>query len=192
MRSRSPRSGPDTSSEMNKEFLLAVFHEVNDHMRNTEQKYLIVTASYLGLLSVITSSITSSTTGSRSGIVSHFLLLLIGTAVYIMQGWYRAWKRHYLSVCLNIRQRFAVTMDEGLCPYWLRPTVKVRRRTIDNLLKGLTLLVNLGLACLIASELREGITGLSGTAVAILFVLLYGLFLFALDRMMRISNYLTA
>jgi len=49
------KSVPHT--EIDKDFLLALFQETNDHMRNTEQKYLIITAAYIGLISVLASTI---------------------------------------------------------------------------------------------------------------------------------------
>lgn len=118
--------GKSVSAEgTDKEFLIAVFHETNEHMRNTEQKYLIITAAYLGLASAISSTVVSSVgTASRATLTSHFLLLLMGSMVYVMQGWYRSWKLHYLNVCQSACAHFfdvAPIPDEKILPYWLRP-----------------------------------------------------------------------
>jgi len=143
------------------DFLLLVFQEVNDHMRNTEQKYLIITAAYIGLISVLV-----STFGGRQApgdplsidptivsLFSHLFFLVIGLTVYVMQAWYRTWKEHYLKVCLDLKRHFVQRQDNpALFPYWLRQDfTKTRTKLlIDNFLKYLTFSTNVFLAVLIS------------------------------------------
>jgi len=95
--------------EQDKSFLMEVFKETGAHLRTTKRKSLIVTGAYIGLFSVFLSSlartclsdppVTLSCSWLSIGIQMFFLL--IGTCIYVMQQWYRAWKEHYLEVCLT-------------------------------------------------------------------------------------------
>ncbi len=124
-------------SEIDKDFLKEVFTETNAHIRATDRKSLLVMNSYIGLFSVFLSSLAIgrwSGSGSPSPwvqIVVQTFFLVVGSCIYIMQQWYRAWKEHYIEVCLNIRKPFhggrkhfmAEADYPGILPYWLRKPV---------------------------------------------------------------------
>jgi hypothetical protein len=99
----------------------------------------------------------------------HLLLLFIGTVVYVMQLWFRAWKEHYLLVCLNIRKHIeAAPNPEGVFPYWLRdiPTDS-GRFSFDNLIMYVTLLVNFGVLFLIAQDTQDLMSASSAASLVI-------------------------
>ncbi len=156
------KSVPHT--EIDKDFLLALFQETNDHMRNTEQKYLIITAAYIGLISVLASTSNENQLLSNQhsfrptlfSILTHSFLFVIGSGVYMMQTWYRTWKEHYLNVCVNIRQHFIKTeTQDNLClfPHWLRKDKPKSKLLVDNIMQHLTLFTNAIVAVLIAIEI---------------------------------------
>lgn len=166
MQTKNANTCHDSDDRVDRDFLLIVFQEINDHVRNTEQKYLIITAAYIGLISVVISTfneaqVAGSNVSFHSGIfssLSHFFFLLIGMGVYVMQVWYRTWKEHYLKVCLEIKQYFVqVENSSSLFPYWLRKDItKLKARVlIDNSMKYLTLSTNILLAALITVEVNH-------------------------------------
>jgi len=152
-------------TDQEKEFLKEVFKETGSHIRTTERKSLIVTGAYIGLFSVFLSSIAknclsgSPVTLSWLSVAIQFFFLLIGTCIYVMQQWYRAWKEHYLDVSLKIRREFiddkSVNNNEQILPYWLRKERPESRISIDNLLKFLTIIINFILVVLISYQILE-------------------------------------
>jgi hypothetical protein len=114
-------------AEINNDFLKEVFKESNSHLRATDRKSLIVTGAYIGLFSVFLSSVAIGR-WSEINMMSMWLqiavqlfFLVVGTCIYIVQQWYRAWKEHYIDVCVNIRKHFMPDTDyPGVLPYWLR------------------------------------------------------------------------
>ena len=145
-------------------FFIEIYKETGAHMRATERKSLIVTGSYIGLFAIFLPIITQIY--KADGIVQYSWLsvaiqaffLLIGTCIYVMQKWYRAWKEHYLEVSLNIRKKF---IDDNamqnnyinMVPYWLRQEVPESRISIDNLLKYVTTLINFILVMMISYQI---------------------------------------
>lgn len=149
---------------MDKDFLKEVFKETNAHIRSTEQKSLVLTGAFVGFylngfLSVLKGQgLTAANSADPSLVLLfHFGLLMIGTIVYIMQLWYRAWKEHYMVVCFELRKHFVpVVENEGPFPYWIRklPTAG-GRFSMDNLIMYVTLLINVGVVILIADDILE-------------------------------------
>ena len=136
--------------DRDKEFLMQVFTETGAHIRATDRKSLIVTGSYIGLFSIFLSSLAqtcltgSPITFSWLSVAIQTFFLLVGTCIYIMQQWYRAWKEHYLEVSLAIRKEFVddnrISSNDKILPYWLRREVPESRISIDNLLKHVTVI----------------------------------------------------
>ena len=146
---------------MNDDFLKEVFKETNAHIRASEQKSLVLTGAFVGFyLNVFIyllkgqGIVAANVTEPLIVLVFHVLLLFIGTVVYTMQLWYRAWKEHYLTVCFEIRKHFVATLSsESVFPYWLRTQrTENGRFSFDNLVMYVTLLVNLGVLFLIAED----------------------------------------
>jgi hypothetical protein len=111
-----------------------------------------------------------------------------------MQQWYRAWKEHYIDVCLEIRKHFMPDQDyPGILPYWLRHEVPESRMSVDNLLKNLTAAINLVLVFIISYNLQEVLTNrnLATLAVAVMILTYIGV-IYATDRVIRKSRNLFA
>jgi FtsH-binding integral membrane protein len=157
-----------------KGFLIEVFKETGAHIRVTERKSLIVTGSYIGLFSIFLSSLVNTCLSGQASpgsalnlniswlsVVIQSFFLLIGTCIYIMQQWYRAWKEHYLEVSLRIRQKLIKDSDmedddfKLLLPYWLRRESSDSRISIDNLLKYVTVIINFILLILVSYQILD-------------------------------------
>src|SRR5262245_61468693 len=167
---------------MNDDFLKEVFKETNAHIRATEQKSLILTGAFVGFylngfLSVLKGQgIAESPFAEPWLIVTfHVALLFIGVVVYVMQLWYRAWKEHYMDVCLELRKHFVpAAVSETPFPYWIRLTpLAAGRFSVDNLIMYVTFLVNLGVLALLAYDIHRyyaesGICAIIGIAAMVL------------------------
>jgi len=149
-----------------KHFLIEIFKEIGAHIRTTEQKSLMVTGAYIGLFSIFLSNLINSCLGlsqlnfSWLAVAIQFFFLLMGTCIYIMQQWYRAWKEHYVDVSLRIRTKFITdeSMSENydkMLPYWLRKEWSGSRISVDNLLKFVTLIINFIIVILISYQILE-------------------------------------
>lgn len=187
---------------MDKDFILQVFKETNDHMRNTERKYLIVTAAYIGLMSVFFSSVTqilyeiedtSKSDIIRSVSTSGFLLI-IGLVVYMLQKWYRAWKQHYLDVCLNITDFHSIDSPDQLMllPYWLQRKTPHGTLSIDNLLNYVTVLINFVLITVISYSFFYLVGNVVASIISIVLITLYLIFLHLVIRATRRDRFLSA
>jgi hypothetical protein len=147
------------------EFLAKVFTETGAHIRATDRKSLAVTGAYIGLFSIFLSTLAhtcltgSSITFSWLSVAIQTFFLLVGTCIYVMQQWYRAWKEHYLEVSLAIRKEFInderMSSNHTMFPYWLRRGVPESRISIDNILKHLTVAINFILVLLISYQVLE-------------------------------------
>jgi len=185
---------------MSQTFLYDLFKITNDHIRATERKYLIITGAFIGLFSALLSSVPPDFISSiqevpqlTKSISIHIFLLIIGSFVYLMQNWYRAWKEHYLDVCISIRRHLAADLSDSLMPYWLRQEIPENRIAVDNLLKILTIIVNLLLVAFISFEIIELVSNLRVAIIAVIILVLgYLIFLYTVDRTMRKSNILYA
>ena len=149
---------------MDNDYLREVFKETNAHIRATEQKSLILTGAFVGFylngfIYVLKGQGISASNAVDPLVIAafHLLLLFVGSVVYVMQLWYRAWKEHYLQVCLDIRKHFEPTPNsESVFPFWLRDVVATGGRfSFDNLIMYVTLLVNLGVLFLIAQDTQD-------------------------------------
>jgi hypothetical protein len=149
---------------MDKDFLKEVFKETNAHIRATEQKSLVMTGAFVGFyLNGFTGVLKGQGIAASSFadpwlvILFHLALLVVGTIVYAMQLWYRAWKEHYMVVCFELRKQFVPILDsEAPFPYWLRQMPKAEGRfSLDNLVMYVTLLVNMGVLFLVANDILE-------------------------------------
>ena len=177
-------------SELNNEFLKEIFRETNAHIRATDRKALGVSGAFIGLFSVYLSSVA---VGRWSGpgaqalavqIAAQTFFLVVGICIYIMQQWYRAWKEHYIDVCMNIRKQFMPEQDyPGLLPYWLRHESTESRMSIDNLLKNLTGVVNLVFVFILSYKLLDIITNRNlGFLVVVTLILSYIAVIYLADR----------
>ena len=111
----------------NSKYLSLLFSEINNHLRNTETKYLTISISYLSLVSVISSIVFQKaiiTDINVNYLVVYILLILIGTSVITLQKWDRFWKEHYLITAQKIYSEILainqIAISEELKPYWLR------------------------------------------------------------------------
>ena len=187
---------------MNDDFLKEVFTETNAHIRATEQKSLVLTGAFVGFylngfIYVLKGQgiADSNTTDPFVVLVFHLLLLFIGTVVYVMQLWYRAWKEHYLQVCIEIRKHFEPTPStESVFPYWMRSLATENGRfSFDNLVMYVTLLVNLGVVFLVAEDAHGFLKANGATPFVIggLF-LAYTAAVLAIHSRMRGTSFLAA
>jgi hypothetical protein len=128
-------------------------------------------------------------------VLFHLVLLAVGTIVYVMQLWYRAWKEHYIEVCYGLRQHFIPSIEnESPFPFWLRraPTTG-GKFSFDNLVMYVTLLVNVGVLFLLAYDILELVNNpkVANLGIAALFVAYLAL-TSALNRRMRSPGFLDA
>ena len=137
-------------------FLKEVFEEMNGHIRSTDRKSLLVSGWYITVFSVFLSSVAVGKWSETSQAPPHvqvfveIFFLLVGTCTFVMQHWYRAWKMHYLAVCLEIRKIFLPELNKPeLMPYWLQANQSPSSISTDNLLKYLVIVMNYILLILI-------------------------------------------
>ena len=181
------------------EFLKEVFKETNSHLRATERKSLVVTGAYIGLFSIFLSSFANiDGTGYSPSpwlqVAVQVFFLIVGSCIYLMQQWYRAWKEHYIDVSFEISKRFMPEADyRDLLPYWLRVDSKGSRISIDNLLKYLTATINFVIVFIICYELLDLLTNqkLAILIVAVLILSYIGL-LYVADRVIGKNRMLVA
>lgn len=131
-----------------KEFEIAVFGEVNEHMRNTEQKQIAISVAYLGVVGVVISVLPSE----RGAILTpsplaFFVWALVATAgctVLALQKWYRVWKEHYMeTIRTTTVNKWQV--DSSVCACWMNlpPNTVGPRPRPDNIHIYFTWLLNL-------------------------------------------------
>jgi len=178
-------------STIDKDFLKEVFKEANSHIRATDRKSLAVSGAFIGLFSIYLSSVAVGRWSNNSDsltLVVHVAVqaffLSIGICIYIMQQWYRAWKEHYIEICLNIRKQFMPDSDyPGVLPYWLRHELPESRMSVDNLLKSLTGIVNFVLVFIMSYNLLEIIIDRKlGILVVAMLILSYVGMIYLADR----------
>ena len=124
-------------------YTLALFAEMNEHLRSTENKYITISAAYLGLITLISSLSTgeAATIGIGADILTTYVLMILtGCTVAVLQRWYRRWKSHYLQVCRSIFRN--VQVAEDLRPFWLREVRQQGFLSADDVLSYFTNLVN--------------------------------------------------
>jgi energy-converting hydrogenase Eha subunit C len=121
-----------------------IFTELNKHIINTENKYLRISSSYLGIVLLIISVLSKGNNqlleNSFLNFIISVVLVSIGTIVYCLQKWYRMWKEHYIKTCNLIVNNWA--MDNELKPYWLRSNTKAGKSSIDDILSTITVIFN--------------------------------------------------
>ncbi len=142
-------------------FLKEVFKEANGHIRATDRKALTVTAVYVGLFSVFLATFGNgggmAMPSSPWAVLLQLFFLLVGTSVYVLQCWYRAWKEHYLEICGHIRDLF---IDEAAMPHlskclpcWMHCEFRISRISVDNILQYLVLLINSIIVAIVSFEI---------------------------------------
>lgn len=132
-----------------KDYEIAVFSEVNEHMRNTEQKQIAISVAYLGVVGVVVSLLPSEggaiLTPSSLTFSVWLLLAITGCTVLALQKWYRVWKEHYMDKIRNTANRWNV--DSTICACWMdmQPKCIGSKPRPDNLHMYFTLLLNTSL-----------------------------------------------
>ncbi len=100
------------------EFVFTVFSEMNDHIRATDEKHVLIVSFYIAMLTVVFSlSMDRLTKIEWDNFFLCSFVWLLGTCVLVLQLWYRAWKEHYLEVCFNIAAEFDI--DDKFLPFCL-------------------------------------------------------------------------
>ena len=137
--------------------LSLLFYEVNNHLRNTENKYITISLSYFGFVSVTSSIAFQIITKDVNDIIVHVLLVLIGTSVIMLQKWYCFWKEHYLQTSKRIYSKILsvnkIKIEEELKPYWLRKKKRASKFNADYTLLFFTNIVNFGVVLKLCYEL---------------------------------------
>lgn len=144
-------------SDNQRTYLNNLFKVINDHIRSTERKYLIITGAYVALFSYFAKSTNLDQLFSSTDkinihiIISHGIFWMFGLCVYIMQYWYRIWKEHYIDTSYNINKVLSEeSIDDEVLPYWLRKKNNNPGLSIDSLLSYLSIFINL-LVLIVAS-----------------------------------------
>jgi hypothetical protein len=186
--------------DVDRDFLIEVFKETNSHIRATDRKSLLVTGAYISLFSLFLSSVSIGRWSDSTppppwvqiGVQGFFLM--VGSSIFVMQQWYRAWKEHYIDVCIEIRKKFMPEVEHLIVlPYWLRYEMYESRISIDNLLKYLTTAVNFVLVFLICYDLMNILPNRNLAILIVAAVILaYVGLIYATDRVIRKSRRLFA
>lgn len=152
-------------------FLKEVFEESNAHLRETDRKALIVTGVYIGFFSVFLTTLGAPQSPAWHEVLVQGFFLLVGTSVYSLQRWYRAWKEHYAGVCRNIRQQFIDTpslVDLSNClPNWMLDNFRQTWLSVDQVFNYLVLITNTITVGIIASEVLNLMGGNSASIVLV-------------------------
>jgi hypothetical protein len=132
--------------------LSAVFAEVNEHLRKTEEKHLAITVGYLGALALGLSIMASSGSGSGAAVpfstwphvIAYGVLITVGCMAIFVQDAYRGWKQYYKLVLQRIVEEwgFEPGTSDRFLPQWLRQDSfdhpAVLRLSADNALTYFT------------------------------------------------------
>ena len=135
------------SAQDRQAYVLALFSEMNEHVRSTENKYATVSVSYLSLVTFLSSL---SPAGQQSA-TGYVLMVLVGCTVIVLQRWYRIWKEHYLQVCKCLYKD--VDIAEEMKPFWLRDNRRKSTLNADDALYYFTNMVNLYVVIRLCSSL---------------------------------------
>ena len=136
-----------------------IFREINHHIRNTEIKYLSISTSFIGLVTLIISLLYTKKNNfdffshDATNILINILFALIGCIVFIQQTWYRVWKEHYMDICKNIVEKWDI--EESKIPYWCRKGTVTRSPSFDNMLSYFTTLITGSIFLLLAFNLKQ-------------------------------------
>ena len=132
-----------------------IFSEVNEHLRNTENKYISMSSAYIGLIAVIASLIYDSNKGivthEKIDVIIYMFISLIGCILYVMQKWFRMWKEHYIDVAQDIAEKWNI--ENSFLPFWLREKAE-SEFSFDNLLGYFTWSITLLTVSLLALNLK--------------------------------------
>jgi hypothetical protein len=186
-------------AQIDADFLKYLFREINAHIRATDQKSLSVTGAYMGLFSVYLTTVAIgrwevSQVSPWVEVAIQVFFLCVGTCIYVMQQWYRAWKEHYIDVCLNIRKYFMPDAEDiAILPYWLRHGPVESRMSIDNVLKYLTAMMNFVLVFIILYRVLTLVRDRNlGILTIALLILGYVGVIYAADRVVQKKRILNA
>ena len=108
-----------------KDFLLALFNELNEHIRATDDKSVLVGVGFLGffgaIVTILFSKIEINYRNITSAVVQHglplYTILFIGVSVSVVQMLYRYWKNHYIKICRDIVSE--VKIPDRMMPSWM-------------------------------------------------------------------------
>ena len=178
-------------------YLLGLFSELNQHIRNTETKYITISISYLSLVSIICSILLKIETKNvlntltYNHIIVYSLIIIIGCFVIVMQKWYRVWKEHYLQRCQEIDSEFKV--EAKFKPFWLIPNKKNPIVNVDKSLFYFTNIVNLLIVFKLCYDLysSSNYTFLK-FILPIIIIVFYILFLIIIKLNISVNKSLTA
>jgi len=124
------------------EFLFSVFAELNEHIRATDEKNVLIAGSFVALIAVVIAVLIDKISIiSWTYFVFSLFVLLIGSCVFMLQLWYREWKEHYLEICYNIASNFK--LEEKFLPFWLREHRVKRKLSADKILLLITFIIDL-------------------------------------------------
>ncbi len=163
-----------------------VFSEINEHMRNTENKYLTISTSYIGLIAVVISLIYSNKNNSiidykSQTIIIYSSISIIGCLVYIIQKWYRMWKEHYLDIAQEIISEWEIKNE--FLPYWLRKKQENNGLSFDHILGYFTWNINLITIVILALNISDSFKYyFLNISIPILLVLLFVLFTYLINK----------
>jgi len=107
----------------------AMFREMNEHLRATEQKHLQVSVGFLGVIALALSLLGQQAT-ERPGwvllhtwphVIAYYVLFVIGCTAMFAQHIYRGWKKHYVLACKKLAVSWPI--DDRVRVSWLKTTV---------------------------------------------------------------------
>lgn len=138
--------GQHVSNEKRQKFLFLVFTELNEHIRATDEKNVLVACSLLALIAVIATLAVDKFEVSWKYFVLSLFILIVGFCVQMLQFWYREWKEHYLKVCRSIGS--TVSLGNKYLPFWMRKQLIPSSFSADKFLLLLTSFMNVGVLTL--------------------------------------------
>lgn len=171
-----------------------LFIEVNNHLRNTENKCLTLSISYLGIISLIISIMSAKSNDffqcSTLNIIIFTILSIIGCIIYMLQKWYRMWKEHYMNIARSIIADSKI--NDNMLPYWLRSSSK-KGLTVDDSIRYLNGMINLAIFLLLSYNIFTICTSrIMQFLIPVIAFSFYLLFLFIMRLAIDSSKYLRA
>ncbi len=122
-----------------------LFLELNNHLRNTENKCITLSVGHLGLISLLIPIMYSESNeffkGSTINIIVYSILIIMGCLVYLLQKWYRLWKEHYMEIIKKLMTESKT--DDKFLPDWMKAQNNSSKFSIDDSIRYFNAFLNL-------------------------------------------------
>lgn len=130
----------------NKEYTIVLFNEINQHLINTENKYMQIFIAHLGLLTFIMGMFVNKGIGeifkpNDENLILYLFIIFIGCILFVLQIWYRRWKVYYQKLSSKIAYNWPI--DDKIKPSWLKDKKEFCKLSFDCIPHYLTTIINI-------------------------------------------------